>query len=188
MWSQRCPAAWCLGVMLLLALAACAGERVPDMPMVSASYPPTGYVHGVRPYPLELYWNCTRPDPGTLRLDGVAVDPWSAQPVQLVGFDLVGVDARGRTASSSSVTVQGLAILHTNQSAPFRIDFHTSGAEARFDLYYEYLYQEGGEPAPFFQRVAWDGATPSQNHHFLLAVTNLNVVRDACSPTQHLVR
>jgi hypothetical protein len=189
LWSKRCPGALCIVVMMLLALAACAGERVPDMPRVSASYPPTGYVHEVHSDPLELYWNCTRPDPGTVRLEGVAANPWSAQPVQLVSFDLVGVDASGRTASSSSVDVQGLAILNTNQSAPFRIDLHTAGAEVRFDLYYQYLYREGGEPGgQFFQRAAWNGAIPSQNQQFLLALTKLNVVRDACSPTQHLVR
>jgi len=100
------------------------------MPRVLAGYPPTGYVHEVHSDPLELCWNCTRPDPGTVLLEGVAVNPWSAQPVQLVSFDLVGVDTRGRTASSSSVDVQALAILNTNQSAPFRIDLHVRGRGA----------------------------------------------------------
>jgi hypothetical protein len=142
-WSMRSPLALFSLIVMVLTLPAWAGERVPDLPLVSADYPPTGYSHKVQPFPVELYWRCTRPDSSTLHLEGVAANPWSDEPVQLLGFDLVGVDARGRTASSASIDARGV-VLDTNQPAPFKIDLHTSGSETRFDLYYQYLYQDNG--------------------------------------------
>jgi hypothetical protein len=132
-----------------------------------------------------LYWNCAQPDPGSLRVQGVAVNPWSDQPVQFQGFDVVGVDARGHTVSSARIDARDI-LLRTNQQAPFTIDVRAAGTEARFDLYYQYLFQDQGH-TPFFTRAAWDGAVPSRKPPVLLAWTNQFMVRDACSPTEHLV-
>jgi hypothetical protein len=151
-----------------------------------AGYPPAGYTHTVQSSQVALYWNCARPDRSSMHVDGIAANPWSDQPVQFLGFDLVGEDGRGHTVSSAHSDARDI-LLRTNQQTPFTIDLRTAGTEERFDLYYEYQFQDRGH-RPFASNTAWDGATISQKPPVLLAWTNQFMVHDACSPTQHLVR
>jgi hypothetical protein len=151
-----------------------------------AGYPPAGYAHTVQSSQVALYWNCARSDAGSVHVDGMAVNPWSDQPVQFLGFDLVGVDARGHSVSSIHSDARDI-LLRTNQQTPFTIDLHTAGTEVRFALYYEYQFQDRGH-TPFASKTAWDGSSFPQKPPVLLAWTNQFMVRDACSPTQHLVR
>ena len=145
----------------------------------STPYPPPGYAHTVSSSQVALYWNCSRSEPGVLHLTGVAVNPWSDQAVRRLEFDLVGVDARGRSVSEAKAEVSNLN-LGTNQSAPFSMDLRTTGTEVRFDLYYDYQFQEG-DHHPLIAKAAWGPP-------ILLAQTNRLMVHDACSETQHLVR
>lgn len=181
---SRLPwAAWLLPLLWGLPGGADAGG--PGAPVAQApGYPPAGYMHTIESSHVQLYWNCARPDAQTLRVEGVAVNPWSDQPVQFLGFDVAGVDARGHTVSSGRIDARGM-VLRTNQSAPFKIDVRTTGSETRFDLYYQYLFEEHGDN-PFFSMAAWNPAASRRDHPVLLAWTNQFMVRDACSPTQHL--
>jgi hypothetical protein len=182
---------WILPVILVLVAAWdgpawAAGGRLDEAVAGPAGHPPRGYTHTVETSQVALYWNCARPDPGTMRLQGVAVNPWSDQPVQFLRFDLVGVNARGHSVSSASIDARDI-LLRTNQQAPFTINLRTAGIEERFDLYYQYLFQDRGHN-PFFSMAAWDGAASSQKPPVILAWTNQFMVRDASSPTEHLVR
>ena len=172
-------AVW-LGLLCLagLGLSACAGDGMLRMPTATPTpYPPPGYVHRVGPYPVELYYNCSTPSPGALRLDGLAFNPWSSQPVRALEFELVGVDARGWSVSEATAEARDYQ-LFTNQSTPFQLDLKTVGSEARFDLYFSYQFQEG-DHGDFISKVAWRGPV-------LLALQpNRSLVRDACSETAH---
>jgi hypothetical protein len=115
-----------------------------------------------------------------LRLEGVAINPGQSQPVRHLEFELVGVDARGRAVSEARDVVRDYQ-LFTNESTPFRLDLKKAGSEVRFDLYYEYQFQEG-DHNDFISKVAWRGGT-------LLALQpNRFLVRDACSETSHRAR
>jgi hypothetical protein len=71
----------------------------------------------------------------------VAQNPWQAQPIQYLEFELVGVDAQERMTAQATGAARDLQI-RTNQSAPFRLTLKTAGAEVRFDLYYNYHFYE----------------------------------------------
>ena len=175
-------AVW-LGILCLagLGLSACAGDGTLGLPPATPTpYPPPGYTHRVAASPVELYYNCSASSPGGVRLDGLAFNPWSSQPVRFLEFELVGVDARGWSVSEAKGEARD-SQLSTNQSTPFQLDLKTVGSEVRFDLYYDYQFQEGDHNS-FISKVAWRGPV-------LLALQqNRSLVRDACSATAHLAR
>ena len=175
-WSIRVAVLLVLG----LVLSACAADGT-FRPLASTStpYPPSGYKHTVQSSHVVLYWNCARPEAGVLRLEGVAFNPWSDEPVRFLTFALEGVNAEERAVSSAGGEARDVQIL-TNQSTPFQLDLRTAGNEARFDLFYEYRFQDRGHGS-FTTSLDWDGPV-------LFAQTTRFYVRDACSDTQHLVR
>jgi len=125
-----------------------------------------------------MYYNCSSPAAGSVRLEGLAFNPWSSQPVRFLEFELVGVDARGWSVSEAKAEARD-SQLSTNQSTPFQLDLKTVGSEVRFDLYYDYQFQEGDHNS-FISKVAWRGPV-------LLALQyNRSLVHDACSATAHL--
>lgn len=170
-----------IALLLLLAvsLSACAADgKFPAM--TSTPYPPPGYAHQAGSSHVALYWNCTQPQPGALQLAGLAFNPWSDQPVGFLELELVGVDSSERTVTAAKAEARDFQ-LYTNQSTPFQLDMRTAGSEVRFDLYYQYRFQDRGHDADF--------AGPITSGRFLLAQqTNRFMVRDACSETQHRVR
>ncbi len=172
-----------IGLLFFLGffLSACAADGTLQFPpMTSTPYPPPGYVHRVETSHVALYWNCTQPEPGMLQLAGLAFNPWSSQPVRFLEFELVGVNDKERTASVAKAEAQDLQ-LFTNQSTTFTLDLRMAGGEVRFDLYYQYRFQEGDH-----NRIV---AGPVAGGPFLLAQqTNRFMVRDACSDSQHLAR
>jgi hypothetical protein len=171
-----------LGMVVLLGvgLSACAetgGFRPPAAePMI---YPPAVFAHRVESSHVAIYWNCERPEPGVLRVQGVAHNPWSQQDVRFLELDLVGVDARERSVSEASTALADY-LLRTNQIAPFQLDLKTQGAEVRFDLYYRYRFQDNGG------RLL---AGPMMGAPRLLAQPTIQfLARDICSETQHRIR
>jgi hypothetical protein len=177
-------AVW-LGLLCLagLGLSACAGDGTLRMPTATPTpYPPRAYAHRVATSHVELYYNCSTPSPGGVHLDGLAVNPWSSQPVRAMEFELVGVDARGWSVSEAKTEARDLQ-LFTNQSSPFELDLKTAGSEVQFNLYYSYQFEEGGDHNDFqVSKAAWRGP-------MLLAVqTNRFMVWDACSASAHLAR
>jgi hypothetical protein len=169
------------GLMFLLALglSACAADgsfRFAAGPPVP--YPPTGYTHVVRTSAVELYWNCTQPEAGILRLEGAAFNPWGDAPVQHLELQLAGVDTHDRTVSQGAADARDSQIM-TNQSSPFALDVRTTGREVQYDLYYQYQYPDGGRDGILLSGPMVPGAFPRFSGRPFL-------VRDACSPTQHL--
>lgn len=169
-------------VLLGMGLWGCvAGGTMPFPAMASVPYPPPNYAHRVESSAVALYWNCAQPEPGLLQLSGLAFNPWSSQPVRLLEFDLVGVDAHDRSVSSAEAQA-GDQQIFTNQSTPFQLDLRTAGTEVRFDLYYQYIYQDRGHGDAIIA-----GPLPPGSFH-LVQQTHRFLVRDACSESQHLWR
>ncbi len=173
-----------MGFLLLLGmgLSACAADGTPLFPAAAPNpYPPPTYTHRAATSHVELFYNCSTPSPGGVRLDGLAFNPWSSQPVRALEFELVGVDARGRSVSEAKAEARDYQVF-TSQSTPFQLDLKTVSNEVRFDLYFSYQFQEGDHPDFKVSKVAWRGP-------MLLALQhNWNLVRDACSESQHRAR
>jgi len=130
--------------LLGMALSACAVDGTMQLPAAEPTiYPPAVFTHRVGTSHVVLYWNCTRPEPGVLRAEGVAQQAGSSQAVRFLELELVGVDARERTVSEAAAALPDI-LLHTNQISPFRLDVRTVGSEVRFDLFYQYRFQENG--------------------------------------------
>jgi len=170
-----------LCVFFGIAVSGCVASGPPAAILLgNIQWPPVEYKHTVGTSAIRQYWNCTRPEPNVLRLNGMVANQWSGQPVQYMAWDLVGVNAAGRTLTSAQVKSEAIQ-LPTNTYATFQIDLRTTGSEARFDLYYEYQHQERGH-GTVLASLDWDGpvlmAQPTQRFFVL----------DACSATQHLVR
>lgn len=166
-------------VVLGMGLSACAADGTPLFTATEPPiYPPAAYSHRVGTDPVVLYWNCARPESGVLRLEGVAQNPHSAQPVRFLELELVGVDGKERTVSH----VKGEArdfLLRTNEITPFQLDLRTAGSEARFDLFYQYRFQEGDHLPVVAARLVSTSMLVAQEKRFM--------ARDVCSETQHRV-
>jgi hypothetical protein len=116
---------------------------------------------------VTVYWNCTRPEPGALQVDGV-VQNTGGGVVQFAEVELVAVDAQDRTIASVRSAVRDVQI-ETNQISPFQLGLRTVGAEARSDLYYEYRVRSS---------FGFGGAKLSPERFR---------ARDVCSESQHRV-
>lgn len=92
-----------LALVLLVGLAGCASFEVSrqgaDQP---TPYPPSVFAHRIANSDLVLFWNCARSDSGVLRLEGVAQNPWHAQPIRYLEFELVGVDAQDHIVTQTT--------------------------------------------------------------------------------------
>jgi len=169
-----------LACVLGIALSACAADQsLTASGKEPTPYPPPGYSHTVQSSHVALYWNCARPDAGTIQVNGLAFNPWSSQPVRYLELELVGVDSRDRTVSEAGTKARDIELL-TNQSTPFQVNLRPMGGESRFDLYYRYVFQDGGRDG-LIASLAWDGP-------ILLAQSQKQFrVRDACSESMHRV-
>jgi hypothetical protein len=68
-------------------------------------------------------------------------------------------------------------LLRSNQVSAFRLDLKTAESETRFDLYYQYRFNEGDH------RILAGPPRPAPLH--LAQALRRFLVRDACSETQH---
>ena len=166
-------------VSLLMSLAGCAAVDGPERGSLSAMSPET-FSHRIATSEVVLFWNCLQPEPGQLRLEGMAKSPWATQPIRYLEFDLVGVNAQERTTAQGAGAARDVQI-HTNQSSPFQVELKTTGTETRVDLYYHYRFQSEFEMSARL-------AGPPMAAPRLLAQTNTFMVRDACGAAQHLAR
>jgi len=165
-----------------LFLVACAGGGASTEFLSSAlkTDPTAGFTHRVANAQVVLYWTCTRPEPGLLRVEGVAQSPWSPQPIKFMEFNLVGVDDRDRQVSATSAALPTI-LLWMNEVSPFSLALKPAGTETRFDLYYLYRFDEGGN-GRFFS------GPPGAGSRLLAQALRVYLARDACSETQHLSR
>jgi hypothetical protein len=161
----------------ILLLAGCAGmESGGGSGTAVAQYPPPDMDHRVGTSHLELFWRCVRSEPGTLRLDGLVANFHHAQPIRFFEAELVGVDAGGRERSAARAAARDPAI-YTAQFSPFLLSLTPQGDEARFDLYYNYQFQES------------DGIIVSAGRGFpVFAYYQRFLARDVCNPAQHRMR
>jgi hypothetical protein len=154
--------------LVCVGAAACATDGGGSTPAAQPPlYPPAVFAHRVSTTEVSVFWNCTEPEPGALRVDGV-VQNTGGGSIRFAEVEIVSVDARDRTIASMRSAVRDI-LLQTNQISPFQLGVRTVGAEARIDLYYEYwlpgLFRLGGvEGSP--QRFR---------------------ARDICSETQHRI-
>ena len=135
---------------------------------------PETFQHAASSAHIELYWTCSEPEAGRLRVNGVARNRGHAQEIRFVELELVGVNGGERTVSEARAALPAI-LLHTNEVSPFRLELHPAGTEVRYDLYYQYLANEGKAISAF-------GSIPAP----LLAQQNQRfIVRDACGLHQH---
>ncbi len=157
------PGRWSAASIGLL-LSACGqyatgGPSAPD----SKVYPPDVYAHRVSTNEVDVYWNCTRPEPAVVRLEGV-VQNWKGGRVKFMELELDGAVAQGKYVSGGKTALKDI-VLHANQLSPFDFQVRIASGEERFDLFYWYYLD------------ATMGDSPRQQF----------LARDACSPTQHRV-
>lgn len=162
--------------MLVMTVAACTSLQGPQATQPQA-YPPAAYAHRVGTTQVVLYWNCLRPSPDALRVDGMAQSPYFSE-VRDLEFELVGADANERVVSQTSGAARDY-VLRTNQFSPFQLDLRTAGSEVRFDLFYRYRSQQN-------LRSMLAGPPVNGPLHFAQA-TSQSSARDVCSETQHRI-
>lgn len=175
-WTMRMGVGVLAG--LSMGLSACALEGTWPPTTEPTIYPPAVFSHRVGTSHVVLYWNCTQPEPGVLRLDGVAQNPHSPQEVRFLELDLAGVDAQDRFVSETKGAVRNF-LLRLNEISPFQLDLRLAGTEVRFDLFYQYRFHEDG--GHFL-------AGPPVGGPHLFAQEQRFMARDVCSETQHRVR
>ena len=165
-----------VGTTFAFVLAGCVAMDNPNRTVVSISTTEK-FAHRSATSEVVLLWNCEQPTAGTAQMTGVVQSPWQSQPIRGLEFTLEGVDAKGRTTAQTSWDPKEL-LLFTNQQVPFQLDLKTTGSEARLDLYFQYFFE--GE----FDSSARLAGSPVPIPH-LFAQTKANLIRDACSDSQH---
>ena len=166
-----------------LSLAGCAAMETPE----TGSAPATAavpYAHRVATSELVLLWNCSQPEPGVMRVEGIAQSPWQAQPIRYLEFSLLGVDAQEGTTAKATGTVRDNQIM-TNQSSPFQLNLKSAGTETRFDLYYNYRYHDEYDSTSLIGTRGTLVAGPAMVNSRLFAQMQTFMVRDACGENQH---
>jgi hypothetical protein len=153
-------------------LAGCASRQA-----AAPAYPPDAFAHRVADSHLVLYWSCSRPQAGRLRLEGVVHNPWEAQPIRYFEFELIGLDAQERTVSRTTGGARDIQIF-TNQITPFHADLKMAGSEVRYDLFYQYKFSDGD-----LRDARLTGPGVGQPRFF--AQESRSLVRDACSESHH---
>ncbi len=126
-----------LGGLVLASLVACGQSEVTQPPRSET------FARQVSDGAVVLYWNCTRPASGLLRIEGVVSNPTVPGPVRDVGLTLYGVDGTGRdlsrvTGSTASYQIPPMAV------SPFRLDLPLASGDVQFDLRYQYQGAIGG--------------------------------------------
>lgn len=116
-------------VLCVVALTAC-GLAKPMPPFDS-------FAHRISDGTVFLYWNCSRPAPGAVRVEGWANNPDSPQPIKDLEFILYGVNAQESTVSQAKASAQAY-LIQTNEPSPFSVDLKTVGGEVRYDMVYQY--------------------------------------------------
>jgi hypothetical protein len=160
-----------------MSLAGCAAMEAPGSGTLPGA-PPEAFAHRVANSEVVLLWNCLEPEPGLLRVEGVARSPWQAQPILELEFDLVGVDMQERTTAQTAGAARDFQIF-TNQSTSFQLALQRAGSEVRFDLYYHYRFDEEWDMS------ALVAGPPTAGPRLLAQARRNFLVRDACGATEH---
>jgi hypothetical protein len=162
-------------VPLVLGLMGCVSGQAPER---TSPVSLNTFAHRIGSSYLVLYWNCERPEPGRLQLDGVAQSPWGAE-IRSLEFEFVGVNMRDRVVSETKGEIRD-PVIRTREVSPFRLDLQTVGSEVRFDLYYQHQFVPEAMDALL--------AGPPTARPRLAGQTDRHLVRDVCSEAQHRAR
>jgi hypothetical protein len=163
--------------ILAVEMAGCATLQSPEMAGGQPPASPDAFKHRISSSHVVLYWNCDRPSPEVLRVEGIAQNPWESQEVRSLELELVGVDAREHAVSDVQAEARNPR-LGTGQSSPFLLDLRTKGGEVRFDLYYDYQFSESDQIDALL-------AGPPMVPWRLVRMGNRSLVRDVCSESRH---
>lgn len=152
----RCWVLACTGTIL----AAC---RAGGMPPVSQQiYPPHVYEQRISTNDVSIYWRCT-PTSDSLRFEGVVQNTKGGR-VKFLELELAGADAHLRYTSSATTALQDV-ILQPSQISPFTIQGEPTGAEGRYDLFYQYQIDSAIGGDTYLRFRALDVCSPRQ-HRF----------------------
>jgi hypothetical protein len=117
---------------LLALLAGCAGANS------SMNVDFSSYAHQVTDGTVALYWNCSRPSPGVVQVQGAANNPHLMVPLEDLEFRLYGVSVQGYTMARARGSAKDYWI-NTNAPSPFTLTIQTKGVAVKFDLGYSYM-------------------------------------------------
>ena len=158
---------WAAALLGMGAVACAIHDGLPPTQTQPPIYPPAVFAHRVSTAEVTVYWNCTRPGPDSLRVEGV-IQNTGGGAVQYAEIEIVSVDGKDRTMASVRSAVRDL-VISTNQMSPFQLGLPIVGAEARIVLYYDYRARS----------VFGLGGLQVSPQRFR--------ARDVCSETQHRV-
>ena len=125
--------------LLVIGLAACAGQNLDSSMDIDFSK----YAHQVADGKVAIYWNCSRPTPGTVQVQGVANSPWFTDPIQDLQFWVYGVNSQDGNVSRAHGSTRDF-LIQLNAPSPFDLTLQATGQEVRFDMIYDYTMGGGG--------------------------------------------
>jgi hypothetical protein len=152
----RCWVLACAGTIL----AACGAGGIP--PVSQQIYPPHVYEQRISTNDVSIYWRCT-PASDSIRFEGVVQNTKGCR-VKFVELELAGADARDRYISDATTALSD-AILQPSQISPFAIQVKPTGAEGRYDLFYQYQIDSAIGGDTYLRFRALDVCSPRQ-HRF----------------------
>lgn len=104
---------------------------------------PSNYQHYEDAVYVDFYWNCSRPDPRTLVIQGVAAYKPSGSTIFYPTFILEGLDPAGKVVSKAAGRAR-VPIIGLNDSVPWEVVLPLHGGEVAFNLEYVYLWRDYG--------------------------------------------
>lgn len=127
-----------VAILLLAAVLGASGCATPDTR--TALPPVSAFAHRVSAGDLRVFWNCSRPEPDLLQVEGVVQNIGGGR-VRFAEVEVVAVSAGGQTMGSARSAARDI-VMQTNQRSPFQIQIRTAGEPARFDMFYSHFARE----------------------------------------------
>ena len=127
-----------VAILLLAAVLGASGCATQDA--WTALPPASSFAHRVSAGDLRVFWNCSRPEPDLLQVEGVIQNIGGGR-VRFAEVEVVAVNAGGQTMGSARSAARDI-VLQTNQRSPFQVQIRTAGEPARFDMFYSHFARE----------------------------------------------
>lgn len=152
------------GAIMAALLSACAPAHYTPMPTPSVP-PPASFAHRAASQDVELFWNCSQPQPRAMKLAGAArnIGQREVRSVDLTVQSLRG----GDTPLLQSAVALPETILYAGEPSPFQIDLPLETTPSRIDVLAVY-------------RIAPDLSAPSS-----AGPQGSLSLEDACSPSRY---
>ena len=138
-------------VMLILILAGCALPPSPFTPPADI-YHPAEYPFYFDAVQADLFWRCTTPEGGGVRIEGYALSSLrSSTPIYNFQVRLFARDAQGGILADRW-TYGDLTIASRYEPIPFAISVPGTGEGVHYDLFYWFQYPGAGNGGRGAQR------------------------------------